>query len=133
MADTRVEMAPEADIRAWLAAGVAELFEKRLGPDMTADAERACPKLTGRLAGSLDHDVQETADGLPVLIVGSFDDKSDEGRVPYAAAVEMGFHGEEEVRPYVTKTGRRVGAHTRQGNTPEQPYLRPALYRKRSG
>jgi hypothetical protein len=131
MADTRVEMAPGADaaLRDAVAAGLEKLFDKRLGPDITADAERGCPKLTGRLSASLRFRIDRSA-RLPSLIVGSFPD--DKGRVPYAAAVEMGFHGMEAVRSYVTKTGRRVPARIRRGNTPEQPYLRPALYRKRS-
>jgi hypothetical protein len=131
MAGTRVEMAPEGEIRAFLAARVGDVFDKSLGPAITADAERGCPKLTGKLSASLDYDLQTADNGLPILIIGSFDDRV--GRVPYAAAVEMGFHGIEAVRAYVTKTGHRVKAHIRRGNTPEQPYLRPALYRKRGG
>lgn len=130
MADVRVEMAPEGDIRAFLATAVGELFDERLGPDITADAERACPKLTGRLSGSLDHEVIAEAGELPVLIVGSFPDENGKP-VEYAAAVELGFHGIEQVAAH-TRNGRPVRAHQRRGNTPEQPYLRPALYRKRS-
>lgn len=132
MAGTRVEMAPGADaaLRDAVAAGLEKLFDKRLGPDITTDAERACPKLTGRLAASLKFQIDRTSGNLPSLIVGSFPD--DKGRVPYAAAVELGFHGMEAVRSYVTKTGKRVPARMRRGNSPEQPYLRPALYRRRS-
>lgn len=132
MADTRVEMAPGAGavLRGHISAGLERLFDGILGPDITSDAERACPKLTGRLAASLKHQIDHTSGDLPSLIVGSFPDE--EGRVPYAAAVELGFHGMESVRSYVTRTGRHVPAHIRRGNTPEQPYLRPALYRKRS-
>lgn len=130
MADVRVELAPDAEIRAFLAAATGEFFDERLGPDMTADAERACPKLTGRLSASLDHEVIGEAGQLPTLIVGSFPDE--EGPVDYAAATELGFHGLEQVAAH-ERNGRPVRAHERQGNTPEQPYLRPALYRRRSG
>lgn len=130
MAGTRVEMAPEGEIRGFLAARLGDVFDKNLGPAIAADAERAAPKLTGKLAASIDFELRTSANGLPVLIIGSFDDRV--GRVPYAAAVEMGFHGMEAVRSFVTTTGKRVKAHMRRGNTPEQPYLRPALYRKRS-
>lgn len=129
MADVRVELAPEAELREFLATAVAGFFNNRLGPEMTADAERACPKLTGRLAASLDHSVIGEAGHLPTLVVGSFPD--DKGPVPYAAATELGFHGIEHVSAH-TRNGHPVRAHDRQGNTPEQPYLRPALYRRRA-
>lgn len=129
MADARVEMAPEADIRAFLAGAVHTFFDDRLGPDITADAVRGCPVLTGRLSASLDHEVLTDAPALPTLVVGSFPDA--DGLVDYAAATELGFHGQEIVRAH-TRNGRPVAEHTRQGNTPEQPYLRPALYRRRS-
>lgn len=130
MADARVELAPDGEIREFLAGAIHGFFDDRLGPDITADAVRGCPVLTGRLSASLDHEVLTDGAQLPTLVVGSFPDE--EGRVKYAAAVELGFHGEENVRAYDTKAGRHVAAHTRQGNTPEQPYLRPALYRQRS-
>lgn len=129
MADVRVELAPDGEIRAFLAGATRTFFDDRLGPDVTADAERGCPKLTGRLSGSLDHEVVGEDAQLPTLIVGSFPDA--EGPVDYAAAVELGFHGIEQVRAH-TRNGHPVRAHERQGNTPEQPYLRPALYRRRS-
>lgn len=130
MADVRVELASDADTGAFLAKVTGSFFNDRLGPDMTADAVRGCPVLTGRMSASLDHEVIGEADQLPTLIVGSFPDE--EGPVPYVAATELGFDGEENVRAYVTAAGHRVPAHTRQGHTPEQPFLRPALYRKRS-
>lgn len=129
MADARVELASDSEIRDFLAGAIRPFFDDRLGPDITADAERGCPKLTGRLSASLDHEVIGEAGQLPTLIVGSFPDE--EGAVEYAAAVELGFHGTELVSTH-TRNGHPVRAHTREGNTPEQPYLRPALYRKRS-
>jgi hypothetical protein len=129
MADVRVELASDADIGAFLAKATGTFFDDRLGPDITADAVRGCPVLTGRLSASLDHEVLTDAPRLPTLVVGSFPDE--EGPVDYAAATELGFDGEEIVRAH-TRNGRPVAEHTRQGHTPEQPYLRPALYRKRS-
>lgn len=128
MADTRVELASDADIGAFLAKATGAFFDDRLGPDVTADAVRSCPVLTGRLSGSLDHEVLTDAGHLPTLIVGSFPDE--EGPVDYAAATELGFDGEETVRAHM-RNGHPVAEHTRQGHTPEQPFLRPALYRKR--
>lgn len=130
MADVRVELAPDGKIRAFLATAVGSFFDDRLGPDITADAVRGCPILTGRLSGSLDHEVLTDAPNLPTLIVGSFPDE--EGPVKYAAATELGFDGEENVSAYDTSDGRHVAAHVRRGHTPEQPYLRPALFRQRS-
>lgn len=122
----------------WMAqvrAGVGEMFADRLGPAIVADAKTFVPVDTGRLMNAIDHQVLDE-DGAPLeLQVGVFPDA--EGPVEYAAAVELGFHGEEHVRAYVNHdfmgTGRAVEirAHTRHGNSPEQPYLRPALYQER--
>jgi phage gpG-like protein len=87
------------------------------------DAKAVCPRDTGDLEESIGHEVVGTAGR-----VGS--------NLDYAAAVEMGFHGTEHVREYEIKkgpnAGKRVRAHERHANTPSQPYLRPALYVKRS-
>lgn len=108
-------------------------LDTRLGPDITEDARRFCPVDTGRLEASLDHQVTGGGAEVPVLEVGSFPD--DEGPVKYADAVEGGFHGEEIVREHMRRSpkGREhvVREHTRRGNTPAQPYLRPALYQER--
>lgn len=110
-----------------VAAGLAELFKDHLGPAILGDAQQLVPVDTGRLLGSLDKQVRD--DGrLPVLEVGSFPDG--DGEVAYAAATELGFHGEETVSAH-TRLGRPVREHTRHANTPEQPYLRPALYQER--
>lgn len=89
------------------------------------DAQAICPVDTGALKASLT-----AINSAPM-----------QGRVisdrDYAAAVELGFHGEEFVHDYVNHdfmgTGRVVNirAHVRTGNTPEQPFIRPALYRTR--
>ena len=108
-------------------------LDTRLGPDILADAQRAVPVDTQRLQRSLAHQVVAGADGLPELQVGSFPDG--EGDVEYAAAVELGFNGPELVREHTSHSSKgtefTVREHVRQANTPEQPYLRPALYRER--
>lgn len=130
---TRVDMVSgwEPEVRA----GVVEMFDTRLGPAIRDDAAHYAPVDTGRLEGSMDHQVID--DGPQIeLQVGSFPDA--EGDIDYAAAVEMGFHGFEVVEEYVNHNfmGRGVPVlireHGRHANTPEQPYLRPALYQERS-
>lgn len=82
------------------------------------DAKRICPVDTGALRESL-----VALNSAPMT-----------GRVsshlPYCAAVELGFHGLEYVRPH-TNRGRPVRGHVRWQNTPSQPFLRPSLYRVR--
>lgn len=114
-------------LSAEVAAGLTELFKDHLGPAILGDAQRFVPVDTGRLLKSLDAQVRDDGQ-LPVLEVGSFPD--DGGEVAYAAATELGFHGEETVSAH-TRLGRPVREHTRHANTPEQPYLRPALYQER--
>lgn len=114
-----------------LAKGLTELFEDHLGPAILGDAQEYCPVDTARLVTSLDMQVRDD-DRLPVLEVGSFPDA--EGEVPYAAAVELGFHGPESVRGFTRNVHGReqvVRPFERIGNVPEQPYLRPALYQER--
>jgi hypothetical protein len=116
----------------------AVFLDERLGPDMVADMHRAVPVLTGRLDASLDHQVVYEEGAAPVLQAGSFED--DEGPVEYDLAVEFGFAGPELVREHVVHRGFKDGdiavgyvvrEHVREANTPEQPYMRPALYRTR--
>lgn len=132
---SRVEMASDWTQRldAELKEGLHNLFGGRLGPAILSDAQRTVPVDTGRLLKSLDAQIRDD-ERLPVLEVGSFPD--DQGDVAYAAAVELGFHGDEQVRAHTRtdpRTGREqnVRAHTRHANVPEQPYLRPALYQER--
>lgn len=106
----------------------AVFLDERLGPDMVTDMRRAVPVLTGRLQASLDWTVVYADGALPELQAGSFPD--DEGPVEYNLAVEFGFHGVELVREH-ERNGHVVREHLRQGNSPEQPYMRPALYRTR--
>lgn len=102
--------------------GTGALLEK-LAVSVEADAKAICPVDTGDLKASISHEVHEDQ-----ARIGS--------NLDYAAAVEMGFHGIEHVRAYEIKrgprAGTRVGAHERHANQPSEPYLRPALYRRRS-
>jgi len=108
-------------------------FDTRLGPDILADAKRAVPIDTGRLEASLDYTVLGGGGAVPELQVGSFPDA--DGKVEYAAAVELGFHGMELVGEHTRVSSRglefTVREYVRHGNSPEQPYLRPALYLER--
>lgn len=126
MAGTRVEMEPGWE--AHVADAMETLFADRLGPAILTDMQRGTPILTGRLLASEDFTIAHEGP-MPTLIIGSFPDA--EGDVDYAAATELGFHGPELVRAH-TRNGHPVREHIRQGNTPEQPYMRPALYRERS-
>lgn len=101
-----------------LQAGISALLDK-IAVAVEADAKAICPVDTGDLKESIGHEVR----GNQARIGSNLD---------YAAAVEMGFHGIEHVRAYERADGTRVRAHERHGNTPSQPYLRPALYRRRS-
>jgi len=87
--------------------------------DVKADAQMICPVDSGDLKMSIDSEVRGT-----VGRVGS--------NLDYAAAVEMGFHGIEQVCEYVRKDGVRVRAHERHANQPSEPYLKPSLYTRRS-
>lgn len=82
------------------------------------DAKQVCPVDTGDLEESLS----ALNMGVGVGWVSS--------HLDYCAAVELGFHGLEYVRAHL-RLGTPVRAHVRQGNSPEQPFLRPALYRTR--
>jgi hypothetical protein len=82
------------------------------------DAQEICPVDTGALKESL------TALNVSLGVARVVSHKE------YCAAVELGFHGMEYVRPYM-RQGHPVRGHMRQGNSPEQPFLRPSLYRTR--
>lgn len=129
MAGASVRIEFEPDWLEQLRAAEFVMLDTEFGPAILADMKAGTPVLTGRLVASEDYQVVDTPDG-PELQVGSFED--DEGRVPYVLATEFGFHGEEVVRTYETRTGHVVHEHLRHGNTPEQPFMRPALYRVRT-
>jgi hypothetical protein len=78
---------------------------ERLGVAIETDAKAAAPVLTGDLRDSIEHEV----DG-DTLRVGS--------NLPYAAPVEEGHR--------IVAWGHDTGKFQ-----PPQPYLKPALYRKR--
>lgn len=134
MAGARVVLHP--DWRAQLSAAEHRLLDETFGPAILADMQADTPVLTSRLRDSERFEVVENPGAAPELHVGSYPD--DEGPVPYKLAVEFGFDGEQFVREYVNTdfmgTGREVliRAHTRQGHSPEQPYMRPALWRVRT-
>lgn len=82
------------------------------------DAQQICPVDTGALRESLvDLNI-----GVGVGIVAS--------HLDYCAATELGFDGLEYVQAH-ERLGHPVRSHVRRGHTPEQPFLRPALYRER--
>lgn len=128
MAGVRVVLHP--DWRAQLSAAEFQLLDGTFGPAILNDMQAGTPVLTSRLRDSERYEVVENPGAAPELHVGSYPD--DEGPVPYKLAVEFGFEGEEFVREYVTRTGHVVHAHTRMGRSPEQPYMRPALWRVRT-
>jgi len=122
----RIEMTSPATWQPHLDADIEKLFTDRLGPVVLDSQQRAVPVVPpGRLLASLGMEIVH--EPRPVLHVGSILED-----VPYALAVEFGFHGLENVRAYTTKTGRHVRAHQRMGNSPEQPYMRPSLYQVRA-
>jgi len=87
------------------------------------DAKAICPVDTGALKESL------TPINAALMVGRVISDRE------YAAAVELGFHGEVTVRAHTNRdfmgTGRTVEIreHTARQSTPAQPYFRPALYR----
>lgn len=132
---SRIEMATgwTHQLDAELGHGLDHLFGDSLGPAILGDAQHLVPVDTGRALRSLDKQVRHD-ERLPVLEVGSFPD--DDGPVEYIAALELGFNGEESVRAHTRRdprTGKEqtVHAFTRHAHTPEQPFLRPALYQER--
>jgi hypothetical protein len=85
-----------------------DFLDTRLGPLITADAVRYAPQRTGELRASIRYWVS----GL-TLYVGAFAD--------YAADVELGHRVWHRFK-------RQLGPEI----VPEEPFLRPALYKYRS-
>lgn len=90
-----------------------------------ADAKATCPKNTGALAASIEHEVRGRT-----ARIGS--------NLRYAAAVELGS------APHIIRarnasvlanreTGQVFGPVVHHPGTPAQPYLAPALHRARGG
>lgn len=103
---------------------ISDWLDTTIGPAILEDAKALVPKKSGRLHDSLIHEVQDQ-----VLRVGSRD-------VNYAQAIEMGMP------PFViVPNGKKAlfwpGADhpVKYVNHPgwqPQPYLRPALYQRRT-
>jgi hypothetical protein len=92
----------------------AKLAEERLGPEVAGDARELCPVDTGALKESIEHHLE--GDDLIVSAKGGADGRT------YACYVEFGH------RVYHPSTGV-VGPEV----VPEQPFLRPALFKRRDG
>lgn len=89
-------------------ADIEEFLDTELGPLITADAIRYAPKRSGNLASGIEY----YADGTQLIVYST---------APYTLDVEFGH------RVYHRFTGI-VGPEI----VPEQPFLRPALYKYRS-
>lgn len=105
-----------------------EHLAHEIGRAVLDDMKRGCPVDTGRLVESLDYEVYG-ADAGYVTRVGSRD-------VEYSTYVELGTaahtissHGDYPLRN--RETGQTFGRTVHHPGTPAQPYMRPALYRKR--
>lgn len=124
----RVVMVPQEEYIEDVRSGERRLFEEELGPDITADARLFCPVDTGRMQRAIGYQVVEEKDYSLELQVGVFPD--DKGSIAYAPAQECGFNGPEIVRAHL-RNGHPVREHIREGNTPAQPFLQPALFQER--
>lgn len=124
----RVVMVPQEEYIEDVRSGERRLFEEELGPAIKADAKLFCPVDTGRMQRAIDDQVVERKDWSLELQVGVFPDE--EGSIAYAAATNCGFHGPEIVRAHM-RNGHPVREHIREGNTPAQPFLDPALFQER--
>lgn len=119
------------DARGQIDAAITRLLE-RIAGEIEADARAACPVKTGRLARSIDHEVQGVGADA-VARIGT--------NVEYALAVEFGSkpHRIYPKNPggmlafYWEKLGQDVALpYVNHPGTPEQPFLRPALFRERA-
>jgi hypothetical protein len=113
-----------ADGRAEIDAAIARILEK-VASAIEADAKAGCPVDTGHLAGSITHSVS----GRTARIGTDVD---------YALSVEFGSKP-HVIRPnghpflkFPGRDGKDVFAReVHHPGTPEQPWLRPALFRVR--
>lgn len=122
MARSRVRIDPSA--RAHVDAAINDWLQDTIGGAILADARNLVPKRSGRLAESLRAEVQRK-----VLRVGSLD-------VNYATDVEMGT-----MPHYILPSNKKAlywpgadhpVAHVNHPGTKPQPYLRPALFQRRT-
>lgn len=102
----RVYIDPDAIVH--VEADVEEFLDTELGPLITADAIRYAPKSSGRLAEGIEY----FADGTQLIVYST---------APYTLDVEFGH------RVFHRFTGR-LGPEI----VPEEPFLRPALYKYRT-
>jgi phage gpG-like protein len=116
------------DGRAEIDAAIARYLE-RVAVAIEADAKAGCPVKTGRLANSITHEMSD--DGKTARIGTNVD---------YALPTEFGSrpHRIYPKRPggmlnfYWERLGQDVTLpFVRHPGTPEQPFLRPALFRQR--
>ncbi|MHB1956706.1 MAG: hypothetical protein ACYCOU_23525 [Sulfobacillus sp.] len=104
MARVTMELGAIAEIHA----AVDVFLDDRLGPLIVEDAKRYAPKRTGEMASTIFHTV---LDGVLYIV----------SPAPYSAWVELGH------RVFHPHTGI-VGPEA----VPEEPFLRPALYKYRT-
>ena len=122
MAQSGLRMDPAA--RAHVDQAINEWLDKTIGRAILTDAQQYVPKRSGRLAESLRAEVHDK-----VLRVGSLD-------VNYATDVEMGTSA-HVIKPrfkralYWEGADHPVARVNHPGARP-QPYLRPALYQRRT-
>ena len=122
MARSSMRIDPSA--RAHVDAAINDWLENTIGRRILGDAQNLVPKRTGRLAESLRAEVHDK-----VLRVGSLD-------VNYATDVEFG------TSPHVILPRNKKALHwpgadhpvakVNHPGTHAQPYLRPALYQRRT-
>lgn len=122
MARSRVRIDPSA--RAHVDAAINDWLDQTIGSAILSDARTLVPKKTGRLAESLRAEVQRK-----VLRVGSLD-------CNYAMYVELG------TAPHVIVPVRKRALHwpdarhpvakVNHPGTKPSPYLRPALFQRRT-
>lgn len=122
MARSSMRIDPSA--RAHVDAAINDWLEHTIGPAILADARNLGPKRTGRLAESLRAEVQGKT-----LRVGSLD-------CNYATDVEMGTAA-HVILPRNKKALHWPGAdhpvaRVNHPGTKPQPYLRPALFQRRT-
>ncbi|MFI5687899.1 hypothetical protein [Streptomyces sp. NPDC051636] len=122
MARSRMRIDPSS--RAHVDAAIGDWLEHVIGRDILTDARNLVPKRSGRLAESLRAEVQGK-----VLRVGSLD-------CNYAVDVEMGT-GPHVILPRNKKAlswpdADHPVARVNHPGTKPSPYLRPALFQRRT-
>jgi len=113
-----------ADGQAEIDAAIARYLEQ-VAVAIEADAKAGCPRKTGHLAESVHHEI---ADGGRTARIGT--------NVDYALSVEFGSRPHIiRGNPWLAFSGRDgetvVRREVHHPGTPEQPFLRPALFRQR--